>query len=241
METAMSKTISYSVTSGSESYFHLLAIMIPKVYSTKGAQYELKEAVAFLAYHSKRHEFVAMMKKLVVHKYAATLHASNSQKGGQNQSYVLDALAELFPGDAATMNYVKKRRARVASLIEKRLETQSSQRATVAQSDCLAQFKLMPDAADTTGEIQQKVQVEGCPRTVPPFPFKRDDIITPEKLALLRQCWSHTGDIKAIHERNKAKKHLGGCDDDDNDDGDDDDDDDDEDENHVDSDVLEPR
>jgi hypothetical protein len=93
-------------------------------------------------------------------------------------------------------------------LLAKRLSRQEKERAEVASCELRSNLKLGPSTTDTSGGIQQKVEVKDCPRPVPPFPFKRDDILSayPVKVALLQKVWLYTEDLKVKDKNNKAAK-----------------------------------
>ena len=214
MEGAMWKTIGYPDTTVNESYFGNLAIMIPKCISIKDREYEPKEAAAYLAWQSKRGEFVDLQKRLCAHKYAATLTASNGQKGGIHQSYVLDGLEELFGEDDATKKQVMTCREKVKALIKNRLEMQRLQRQKTMSSTLLSNLHLGPgDGGGTVKRGVQKVEREDCPRPVPPFPFKNDGEMESkeqklhlDEVYIYIYIWSYTDLIKEIG-KEKAYKN----------------------------------
>jgi hypothetical protein len=209
METALSRTIAFAVTSMCESYFHWLAIMIPKWQHMRGPEYILREAVAFLAYHSKKDEFVSLQKKLVPNKYQPTLIASNGQKAGVHMGYIFDALVDIFPDDPVTNAYVTHCRKCMAALKSKRLTRQAAQREANSNSALDSNLKLMPSELDTSEEFQQQAEVKDCPRQNPPFPFKKEDLhLGPlsEIKKLLEQVWHRTDEIKLLFKERRAKK-----------------------------------
>jgi hypothetical protein len=194
-----------------ESYFHGLAIMIPKWQSTRGDEYALREAVAFIMYHSKKSEFVAMTKGLVGHKYSPTLVASSQLKGGVHEGHILDALQNmiLFKHDLETVQFAQLCSTKRTNLIEARIKRQAGQRAAIAVDKLSMNLKMGPgDSVGVSKESTsidgiackiQKAEVDDCPRPMPPFPFKDTNFeVGTEKLDLLRQVWKRSDEIAEL-------------------------------------------
>jgi hypothetical protein len=177
--------------------------------------YVLLEAVAYLAYQSKRSEYVAMAKKLCGNKYADTLAATSSMKGGGNQGFILDALASIFT-DSDTQLDVEVKRKKRDRLIEIRQLKQEEQVQEHASNPLLAVLELGPregqsstfsSTEDGTGRRTQTVESKDCPRSVPPFPFRAVGYEEPEsQKALLREVWGFTEKIKEKVKSKRAKR-----------------------------------
>ena len=183
-----------------------LCIWIPKWQSVKGSEYSLREAAAYLAFHSKNDQYVELASKLVGHKYAATLTASRGQKGSIHQANVLDGLDALFPNDRSTRRMTEVSRRELNRLLQSRLKTQRTHMAEIARNKLQTNLKMGPGASTNSyisrdGMLcgEQKAEVDSCPRPVPPFPFMRDDsLASTEQIQLLEEVWAFTNDTREL-------------------------------------------
>ena len=199
-EQLMFKVVSGETTCICESYFHWLAINIPKWMNCGGEQYRLLEAVAFIAFITRSEEMVQLSKKLVGNKYAPTLVAVQHQKKSKHRTFVLDALQKLFP-DSATQQAVVRARNTILQLFHARKKRQLIEMAKVDESALLRNLKMGPSSETATFDVTA--------RPVPSFPFPNVALHTsPEQNQELEDVWLFTQETKNKTVELKSKRAM---------------------------------
>ena len=184
-ESAIWSTVHYINTTICESYFHWLAIFIPKWANTLPAEYTAREAAAFLIFKLRRRDKILCMKSLAFNKNVQNLVATAGQKTYANETFLTMCLQELLPSDANTMRYVNVRIHRFTKAIRRRL-IYARKCSDIVGSDIVAQNRGLglhdssPRVIFSTDGMmsgRQLVESNTSLKTCTLFPFMKESLI----------------------------------------------------------------
>lgn len=203
MESQLWKCLWFSKTTICESYFHWKGIMIPKWGNVTPSLYERKEASAFIGFVKRQQDKKFLGKKLVKSKYASTLTVASAQKNSRYERYVLEAVTGICGGDnsvnAAVEHFTAKCNVRQLNR-QKLLDAATREYANnvTANNLKMGPEKLEFRSTDSNGCITGNDFCESSlsARPVPPFPFKKDDLLDESQLIRLEDVWAISRGIK---------------------------------------------